>query len=229
MSTINHQKLRELACALQRMATPQKLRAFRAMPSPAAVLAMRDQLEHARTKAPAIRLTLQHEIAHFCATLGAPGEPETPEAMQHDLLQPIDTVFDFFLTQYETRTCTQKKTACHAEIGQVTFPLHLIKRVPGFSTRYRAKRITAPAVFLCVLYCHVFFASELWRGVRGRLRSGRILCSPVLRTLYVSPPRESQLWMVSYFYHRAKRPHHGQPQTTAPIRRASSPPDSNQP
>lgn len=31
MSTINHQKLRELAFALQRMATPQKLLAFRAM------------------------------------------------------------------------------------------------------------------------------------------------------------------------------------------------------
>ena len=34
MSTINHQKLRELAFALQRMATPQKLLAFRAMLSP---------------------------------------------------------------------------------------------------------------------------------------------------------------------------------------------------
>lgn len=225
MSTINHQKLRELAFALQRMATPQKLLAFRAMLSPSAVLALLDQLEHARTTAPAIRLTLHHEIADFCATLGAPGEPETPEAMQQELLQRIDNVFDFFLNQQETRTCTHKKTACHASIGQVTFPLHLIKRVPGFSTRYRAKRITAQAVFLCVLYCHVFFASELWRGVRGRLRSGRILCSPVLRTLYVSPPRDSQLWMVSYFYHRAKRPHHGRPQTAPRYRGASSHPD----
>lgn len=49
MSTINHQKLRELAFALQRMATPQKLLAFRAMLSPSAVLALLDQLEHART------------------------------------------------------------------------------------------------------------------------------------------------------------------------------------
>lgn len=40
MSTINHQKLRELAFALQRMATPQKLLAFRAMLSPSAVLAL---------------------------------------------------------------------------------------------------------------------------------------------------------------------------------------------
>ncbi len=71
MSTINHQKLRELAFALQRMATPQKLLAFRAMLSPSAVLALLDQLEHAKTTAPAIRLTLHHEIADFCATLGA--------------------------------------------------------------------------------------------------------------------------------------------------------------
>lgn len=95
MSTINHQKLRELAFALQRMATPQKLLAFRAMLSPSAVLALLDQLEHARTTAPAIRLTLHHEIADFCATLGH-GEPETPEAMQQELLQRIDNVFDFF-------------------------------------------------------------------------------------------------------------------------------------
>ncbi|EFQ6175718.1 hypothetical protein H1678_004920 [Escherichia coli] len=99
MSTINHQKLRELAFALQRMATPQKLLAFRAMLSPSAVLAPLDELEHARTMAPAIRLTLHHEIADFCAPLGSPGEPETPEAMQQELLQRIDKVFDFFLNQ----------------------------------------------------------------------------------------------------------------------------------
>ncbi|EPW6240910.1 hypothetical protein ACWNFT_005513, partial [Escherichia coli] len=49
--------------------------------------------------APAIRLTLHHEIADFCATLKAPGEPETPEAIQQELLQRIDKVFDFFLNQ----------------------------------------------------------------------------------------------------------------------------------
>ncbi|MFR0151133.1 hypothetical protein ACLHY9_03000 [Escherichia coli] len=97
MSTINHQKLRELAFALQRMATPQKLLAFRAMLSPSAVLALLDELEHARTTAPAIRH--HHEIADFCATLEAPGEPETPEAIQQELLQRIDKVFDFFLNQ----------------------------------------------------------------------------------------------------------------------------------
>ncbi|CAD5720881.1 ead/Ea22-like family protein [Escherichia coli] len=99
MSTINHQELRELATDLQRMATHQKLLAFRAMLSPSAVLALLDELEHARTMAPAIRLTLHHEIADFCAPLGSPGEPETPEAMQRELLQRIDKVFDFFLNQ----------------------------------------------------------------------------------------------------------------------------------
>ncbi|HFT7686449.1 TPA: hypothetical protein ACGR5B_001283 [Escherichia coli] len=95
MSTINHQKLRELATDLQRMATHQKLLAFRAMLSPSAVLALLDELEHARTMAPAIRLTLHHEIADFCVTLGSPGEPETLEAIQ----QRINNVFDFFLNQ----------------------------------------------------------------------------------------------------------------------------------
>lgn len=99
MSTINHQELRELATDLQRMATHQKLLAFRAMLSPSAVLALLDELEHARTMAPAIRLTLHHEIADFCATPGALGEPETPEEMQQELLQRIDNVFDFFLNQ----------------------------------------------------------------------------------------------------------------------------------
>ncbi|HAW2551610.1 TPA: hypothetical protein JLQ01_003317 [Escherichia coli] len=99
MSIINHQELRELATDLQRMATHQKLLAFRAMLSPSAVLALLDELEHARTTAPAIRLTLRHEIADFCATLGSPGEPETPEAIQRELLQRINNVFDFFLNQ----------------------------------------------------------------------------------------------------------------------------------
>ncbi|HHH6332939.1 TPA: hypothetical protein ACP646_005070 [Escherichia coli] len=99
MSTINHQELRELATDLQRMATHQKLLAFRAMLSPSAVPALLDELEHARTMAPAIRLTLHHEIADFCATLGSPGEPETPEAIQRELLQRINNVFDFFLNQ----------------------------------------------------------------------------------------------------------------------------------
>ena len=99
MSIINHQELRELATDLQRMATHQKLLAFRAMLSPSAVLALLDELEHARTMAPAIRLTLHHEIKDFCATLESPGESETPEAMQQELLQRIDNVFDFFLNQ----------------------------------------------------------------------------------------------------------------------------------
>ena len=54
------------------------------------LLALLDELG---TPEPAIR-TLHHEIADFCATLGA-GEPETPEAMQQELLQRIDKGFDF--------------------------------------------------------------------------------------------------------------------------------------
>lgn len=99
MTTTNYQELRELATDLQRMATHQKLLAFRAMLSPSAVLTLLDELEHARTMVPAIRLTLHHEIADFCAPLGSPGEPETPEEMQQELLQRIDKVFDFFLNQ----------------------------------------------------------------------------------------------------------------------------------
>lgn len=68
------------------------------MLSPSAVLALLDELEHARTMAPAIRLTLHHEIKDFCAPLESPGESETPEAMQQELLQRIDNVFDFSLT-----------------------------------------------------------------------------------------------------------------------------------
>ena len=99
MSAINHQELRELATGLQKAATHQELLAFHAMLSPSAVLALLDELEHAGTMAPAIRLTLHHEIADFCATLGSPGEPETPEAIQRELLQRINNVFDFFLNQ----------------------------------------------------------------------------------------------------------------------------------
>ncbi|ENH0677678.1 hypothetical protein ABVX93_002554 [Escherichia coli] len=94
----NHQTLRELALSARFAATPQKLLAFRMKASPARVLDILDELDHARNTLPAIRELLTHEIADFCATLGSPGEPETPEAMQRELLQRIDTVFDFFLT-----------------------------------------------------------------------------------------------------------------------------------
>ncbi len=70
MSAINHKELRELATDLQRMATPQKLLAFRAMLSPSAVLALLDELEHARTTPLAIRLTLRHEIEDFWRDVG---------------------------------------------------------------------------------------------------------------------------------------------------------------
>ena len=46
---------------------------------------------------PTLKELIQPEIADFCATLGSPGEPETPEAMQRELMMRIDNVFDFFL------------------------------------------------------------------------------------------------------------------------------------
>ncbi|HCN8332954.1 TPA: hypothetical protein ACGPKT_003365 [Escherichia coli] len=98
MSAINHQELRELAIAVQIMSLHESL-PLRVSLQPSAVLALLDELEHGRTTAPAIRLTLHREIADFCVTLGSPGEPETPEAMQQELLQRIDKVFDFFLNQ----------------------------------------------------------------------------------------------------------------------------------
>lgn len=128
-------------------------------------------------------------------------------------------------TQDKQPCSPHKKTACHSAISQVTFPLHLIKRVPGLEPRRGTERITAPAVFLCVPYRHTFFAPKLWWGVQGRLRSGRILCSPVVPTLYVSPPRAWNLWMVSYSHYRTEVKPHGEPQTTARIRCASSHPD----
>ncbi len=96
MSNTNHQELRELATAVQRIPRHESLPS-RVSLQPSEVLALLDELEHARTTPLAIRLTLHHEIADFCATLGSPGEPETPEAMQQELLQRIDKVFDFFL------------------------------------------------------------------------------------------------------------------------------------
>lgn len=98
MSTINHQELRELATAVQKMSL-HKSQPFCVSLQPSDALALLDELEHARATAPVIRLTLRHEIADFCATLGSPGEPETPEAMRQELLQLIDRVFDFFLNQ----------------------------------------------------------------------------------------------------------------------------------
>ncbi|MEF9470770.1 hypothetical protein O2E79_02460 [Escherichia coli] len=46
---------------------------------------------------PTLKELIQHEIADFCATLGSPGGPETPEAMQRELMMRIDNVFDFSL------------------------------------------------------------------------------------------------------------------------------------
>nr|WP_309242193.1 MULTISPECIES: hypothetical protein [unclassified Pantoea] len=41
----------------------------------------------------ALRLLIESEIADFCAGIGSPGEPETPESMQADLMARIAAVF----------------------------------------------------------------------------------------------------------------------------------------
>lgn len=224
MSTINHQKLRELAFALQRMATPQKLLAFRAMLSPSAVLALLDQLEHARTTAPAIRLTLHHKSLISAQRWGHLANRKRRKQCSKSCCNASITFLIFSEPVRNQNMHTQKnRLPCLNLSGYISAAPH--KTGAGILNPIQSKAHNRASGFLCVLYCHVFFASELWRGVRGRLRSGRILCSPVLRTLYVSPPRDSQLWMVSYFYHRAKRPHHGRPQTAPRYRGASSHPD----
>lgn len=40
-----------------------------------------------------LRILVESEIADFCAGLQSPGEPETPEEMQAELLERIATVF----------------------------------------------------------------------------------------------------------------------------------------
>nr|WP_218072160.1 hypothetical protein [Escherichia coli] len=46
---------------------------------------------------PTLKELIQSEIGDFFAGFGSPGEPETPEAMQRELMMRIDNVFDFFL------------------------------------------------------------------------------------------------------------------------------------
>lgn len=55
-----------------------------------------------RTRAslpPTLKQLIQSEIADFFAGFGALGEPETPEAMQQELMMRIDNVFDFLANQ----------------------------------------------------------------------------------------------------------------------------------
>ncbi|EGR9535222.1 ead/Ea22-like family protein, partial [Escherichia coli] len=50
MSEINYQALREAAVAIETVATPQKLLAFRMKATPQVVLALLDELEAAKSK-----------------------------------------------------------------------------------------------------------------------------------------------------------------------------------
>ncbi|EFM6559403.1 TPA: hypothetical protein ACIYPD_003496 [Escherichia coli] len=57
---------------------------------------------HRRTRLsspPTLKGLIQSEIGDFFAGFGSPGEPETLEAMQRELMMRIDNVFDFFLNQ----------------------------------------------------------------------------------------------------------------------------------
>ena len=208
MSTINHQKLRELAFALQRMATPQKLLAFRAMLSPSAGLALLDELEHARTTAPAIRLTLHHEIADFCATLEAPGEPETPEAIQQELLQRIDKVFDFFLNQ---NMHTQKnRLPCLNRSGYISAAPHKTgagilnpiqskahNRASGFFVRTVLPRLFRVRIMAGRTGPTSVGPDSLLSGVENPVRLATPRFSTLDGELFLSPSKEATPWQTA--------------------------------
>ncbi|EDT6460792.1 hypothetical protein YW90_003606 [Salmonella enterica subsp. enterica] len=48
---------------------------------------------------PTLKELIQSEIGDLFAGFGSLGEPETPEAIQRELMMRIDNVFDFFLNQ----------------------------------------------------------------------------------------------------------------------------------
>lgn len=224
MSTINHQKLRELAFALQRMATPQNYWHF-------AQCSRRLLCWHCwiswSTPEPRLLPFASRSIMKSLISAQRWGHLANRKRRKQCSKSCCNASITFLIFSEPVRNQnmhTQKnRLPCRNRSGYISAAPH--KTGAGILNPIQSKAHNRASGFLCVLYCHVFFASELWRGVRGRLRSGRILCSPVLRTLYVSPPRDSQLWMVSYFYHRAKRPHHGRPQTAPRYRGASSHPD----
>ncbi|MCZ5498753.1 hypothetical protein O5479_25535 [Escherichia coli] len=68
---------------------------------------------HRRTRLsspPTLKELIQSEIGDFFAGFGSPGEPETPEAMQRELMMRIDNVFDFFLNNKKRATDMNEKT-----------------------------------------------------------------------------------------------------------------------
>lgn len=174
MSTINHQKLRELAFALQRMATPQKLLAFRAMLSPSAALALLDELEHARTTAPAIRLTLHHEIADFCATWRCQANRKRRKQYSKSCCNVLTRFLIFSEPVRNQSMHTQKnRLPCRNQSGYISAAPH--KTGAGFRSLLTTQAHNRASGFFVRTVLPRFFASELWRGVRGRLRSGRVL------------------------------------------------------
>ena len=47
-----------------------------------------------------LKALIQSEIGDFFAGVGSPGEPETTEAMQRELMIRIDNTFDFFYSMH---------------------------------------------------------------------------------------------------------------------------------
>ncbi len=165
MSTINHQKLRELAFALQRMATPQNYWHF-------AQCSRRLLCWHCwiswSTPEPRLLPFASRSIMKSLISAQRWGHLANRKRRKQCSKSCCNASITFLIFSEPVRNQNMhtQKTACHAAIGQVTFPLHLIKRVPGFSTRYRAKRITALAVF-CAYCIATSFSRQNYGGAYG--------------------------------------------------------------
>ncbi len=91
----------------------------------------------------------------------------------------------------------------------------------GFRSLLTTQAHNPPAVFLCVLYCHVFFASELWGAYGADFGRAGFLCSrycePVRLATHSFAALDGEFSQLTN-----KGPHHGKPQTTPRYRGASS-------
>lgn len=104
---------------------------------------------------------------------------------------------------------TQNRLPCRNRSGYISAAPH--KTGAGILNPIQSKAHNRASGF-CAYCIATSFRVRIMAGRTGPTSVGPDSLLSVLRTLYVSPPRDSQLWMVSYFYHRAKRPHHGRPQ-----------------
>lgn len=119
-----------------------------------------------------------------------------------------------------------QKTACHAAISQVTFPLHLIKRVPGLQPPLTNEAHNRASGFFVRTVSPRLFRTRIMVGRTGPTSVGPVSsfaggCNPVRLAT-----QNCNLWMVSIQkLTNEEAKHHGKPQTTARIRCASSHPD----